>query len=334
MHKQFYFLSPVEVVKVTPQNMEEVAEWCGGKVAQVENKRKPGEMTKFVWVPTPKSSPMPNAYSGMYVTKRVVITVDNQIKTTFSVFRRDYIDKNYFDTPALAVDATWERMAKEERIKAKPVPQAPKKKEPVVPIEKLMGEHGSQDAAPEPERDTVKNVFIQVNADTKSAEQKLQEAIEAVQKLDPNLLIISEEDLKKATEEVLTEMDNEVPKVENYTFIQNNGVVEKIDEDTLQENLEAVAKGKMSVNAAREAMGLPKENLGGLYDDGLDRAAKADVTQFELEYGDDPDLAKRMLVDPFKAPEQQAAARQYLKAKGYHESVWNKRVESNEPAGS
>lgn len=190
MHKQFYFLSPVEVVKVTPQNMEEVAEWCGGKVAQVENKRKPGEMTKFVWVPTPKSSPMPNAYPGMYVTKRVVITVDNQLKTTFSVFRKDYIDKNYFDTPNLAVDATWERVAKEERAKnsAKPVPVAPKKKEPVVPIEKLMGEHGSQDATPEQVKGLTSVVAGPVD-EVQTTDEKLQEAFETIESIIPGLQI-------------------------------------------------------------------------------------------------------------------------------------------------
>lgn len=146
MHKQFYFLSPVEVVKVTPQNMEEVAEWCGGRVAQIENKRKPGQMDKYVWVPTPKGSASSSAYPGMYVTKRIVVTVNSELKTTFSVFRKDYFDKNYFDTPNLAVDATWERADKEARAKQIPKPAAPKKKElKPYDINKLMGEHKQEE---------------------------------------------------------------------------------------------------------------------------------------------------------------------------------------------
>jgi hypothetical protein len=302
MHKQFYFLSPVEVVKVTPQNMEEVAEWCGGKVAQVENKRKPGEMTKFVWVPTPKSSPMPNSYPGMYVTKRVVVTVDDQLKSTFSVFRKDYIDKNYFDTPALAVDATWERLAKEERVKAKPVPQAPKK-QPVMPMEKLMGPEYAQDTPVD------------------AAQVRLEDAV--------------------------LQTDSKGNSFTGSQFIENEKgqfepVPEKTDEEKLKGAYETIQKlnpGTVIVHGDGKpgptATAVPVENLGGLYEkepektlaeleDGVD---KTEASLFELEYGDDPDLAKRFLVDPYKAPEQQAAARQFLKTKGYHESVWGKKPE-------
>lgn len=41
---------------------------------------------------------------------------------------------------------------------------------------------------------------------------------------------------------------------------------------------------------------------------------KNHVTQFEQEYGADRELATRILVDPFKAPEQQAMAREYLES--------------------
>lgn len=128
MQKSFFFLSPVEVVKVTSSNLEEVAEWCGGKVAETESRRVPGRMDKYVWVPTPKGTSISWAFPGMYITKRLVRTVKDEIRVTFAVFRKDYFDKNYFDTPNQAVDETWERHAKQEKAKQKvaPKPTAPK----------------------------------------------------------------------------------------------------------------------------------------------------------------------------------------------------------------
>lgn len=119
MQKQFYFLSPVEVVKVTAQNLEEAAEWCGGQVAQTESRRRPGTMDSYVWVPTPKAAEKGGgiswAFPGMYITKRLVITMKDEIRVTYAVFRKDYFDKNYFDTPIAAVDATWEKAAKKQK---------------------------------------------------------------------------------------------------------------------------------------------------------------------------------------------------------------------------
>lgn len=108
MRKSFYFLAPVEVVKVTPQNLAEVAEWCGGQVQETESRRRPGTMDSYVWVPTPKGSTISWAFPGMYVTKRLVITVKGELKATWAVFRRDYFEKNYFQTMTEAVDKTWE----------------------------------------------------------------------------------------------------------------------------------------------------------------------------------------------------------------------------------
>jgi hypothetical protein len=120
MNKQFFFLSPVEVVKVTSQNLEEVAEWCGGSVQKTESRRVPGRMDAYVLVPTPKDTNISWAFPGMFITKRLVITVKDELRSTYAVFRRDYFEKNYFDTPKAATDKTWEREAAEKSKPAKP----------------------------------------------------------------------------------------------------------------------------------------------------------------------------------------------------------------------
>lgn len=120
MHKQFYFLSPVEVVKVTSQNLEEVAKWCGGSIHQTESRRVPGRMDSYVLVPTPSEKRISWAFPGMFITKRLVVTVKDELRETFAVFRRDYFEKNYFDTPKDAADKTWERQAGEStKVKVK-----------------------------------------------------------------------------------------------------------------------------------------------------------------------------------------------------------------------
>lgn len=120
LQTNFYFLSPVEVVRVTPKNLEEVAEWCGGKVAETESRRQEGRMDKYVWVPTPKGSAISWAFPGMFITKRVVVTEHDEVKITYSVFRKAYFKANYFQTPDAAVDATWERQAREAGKKVHP----------------------------------------------------------------------------------------------------------------------------------------------------------------------------------------------------------------------
>lgn len=115
MQKQFYFLSPVEVVKVTLQNLHEVAEWCGGKVASTESRRVPGRMDSYVWVPTPKGTAISWAFPGMFVTKRLVRTVKDELRVTYAVFRKDYFEKNYFDSPLAAVEQTWEKGNKKHK---------------------------------------------------------------------------------------------------------------------------------------------------------------------------------------------------------------------------
>lgn len=157
MQKQFYFLSPVEVVQVTRDNFEEVAEWCGGKVLQAEHKHIPGRVDPYVMVPTPKGSPgTPQAFSGMFVTKRLVKTPKDELRTTFAVFRRDYFEKNYFNTPKDAVDETWEIEAKLRKaqepitgahltqtiLEAIPKPTAPKSVKPMTEaaLQEAIGE--------------------------------------------------------------------------------------------------------------------------------------------------------------------------------------------------
>lgn len=117
LQTNFYFLSPVEVVRVTPKNLEEVAAWCGGQVAETESRRQEGRMDKYVWVPTPKGSAISWAFPGMYITKRVVITENNELKVTYSVFRKAYFKANYFQSPDIAVVETWERQMKEAGVK-------------------------------------------------------------------------------------------------------------------------------------------------------------------------------------------------------------------------
>lgn len=119
LKKDFYFLSPVEVVKVTTQNLQEVAEWCGGQVATTESRRVPGRQDSYVWVPTPKGTAISWAFPGMFITKRLVRTVKDDIRVTYAVFRRDYFEKNYFESPTSAVAQTWEKGMK--------TPNTPKK---------------------------------------------------------------------------------------------------------------------------------------------------------------------------------------------------------------
>lgn len=115
MLKQFYFTCPVEVVKVTAANINEVAEWCGGEIGETPSRRTEGRMDKYVWVPTPKGSTTSWAFPGMFVTRRIVLTTEGKFKETWSVFRRDYFEKNYFETPLEAVDGTWEKFIKHQK---------------------------------------------------------------------------------------------------------------------------------------------------------------------------------------------------------------------------
>jgi hypothetical protein len=114
LKKQFYFMSPVQVVKVTTHNIEQAAEWCGGKIKTTDSRRHPGRTDKYVDVPVPKGAALVMAFPGMYITKRVVISLENEIKVSYAVFRRDYFEKNYFLEPIQSVDACWTRLANEE----------------------------------------------------------------------------------------------------------------------------------------------------------------------------------------------------------------------------
>lgn len=154
MNKQFYFLSPVEVVKVTSQNLEEVAEWCGGSVQETESRRVPGRMDKYVLVPTPKDTNISWAFPGMFITKRLVITVKDELRETYAVFRRDYFEKNYFDTPKDATDKTWERQLEE---KSKPA----KRKD--VKVSNNVGEELVKAQARIAELEAEKTVEVEVN---------------------------------------------------------------------------------------------------------------------------------------------------------------------------
>lgn len=111
----FFFTSPLQVVRVTEKNLDEVAQWCGGKVAKVESRKQKGRVDSYVWVPTPEGSKISWAFPGMYVSRRLAINEMNELKPTYSVFRKDYFRKNYFEDPTLALEATWGRDEKERR---------------------------------------------------------------------------------------------------------------------------------------------------------------------------------------------------------------------------
>lgn len=162
MQKQFYFLSPVEVVKVTLQNLSEVAEWCGGKVASTESRRVPGRMDSYVWVPTPKGTAISWAFPGMFVTKRLVRTVKDELRVTYAVFRKDYFEKNYFDSPIQAVEQTWEKGNKKKSENKKELPE-----------KDLLTRQPAEEAAP--------NVTININVqdDPQAAVALVQEALGA-----------------------------------------------------------------------------------------------------------------------------------------------------------
>ena len=130
LQKQFYFTTPVEVVKVTSHNLTEVAEWCGGEVATTESRKVAGRMDSYVWVPTPTGTKISWAFPGMFITKRLVRTITDELRVTYAVYRKDYFHKNYFESPNIAVDETWERQAKEaaKAEKTAPKPHAPKNK--------------------------------------------------------------------------------------------------------------------------------------------------------------------------------------------------------------
>lgn len=140
LNNQFFFVAPLEVVKVTRDNLEEAAAWCGGKVAEVASRKVEGRIDSYVWVPTPKGTQISWAFPGMFITRRIVVTLKNELTYTYQVYKRDYLERNYFGTPNEAVDKTWER-AEKERIKAAKEKQVTARKKPAAPdIAKMMGQ--------------------------------------------------------------------------------------------------------------------------------------------------------------------------------------------------
>jgi hypothetical protein len=125
LNLQHYFTSPVEAVKVTADNMEEVAAWCGGRVATEHNKNT-GKDDPYVWVPTPDGSRISWAFKNMWITRRCVISMKGEIKFTYSVFRVDYFRKNYFESPNIAVEETWEKAERQRQNKKGRKKQTPK----------------------------------------------------------------------------------------------------------------------------------------------------------------------------------------------------------------
>lgn len=114
LKKQYFFMSPVQVVKVTTHNIEQAAEWCGGEIKTTESRRNPGRTDKYIDVPVPKGSALVMAFPGMYITKRCVITLEDTIKVTYAVFRKNFFEKNYFLKPLDSVDASWTRLENEQ----------------------------------------------------------------------------------------------------------------------------------------------------------------------------------------------------------------------------
>jgi hypothetical protein len=118
--KKFYFMSPVQVVKVTTHNIEQAAEWCGGEIKTTDSRRTPGRVDRYVDVPTPKGAALSMAFPGMFITKRVVVSLENELKVSYGVFRINFFSRNYFQEPIDSVDAHWTRLANEE-MKPEPV---------------------------------------------------------------------------------------------------------------------------------------------------------------------------------------------------------------------
>lgn len=150
LNLQHYFTSPVEAVKVTADNMEEVAAWCGGRVANERNKNT-GKDDPYVWVPTPEGSRISWAFKNMWITRRCVISMKGEIKFTYSVFRVDYFRKNYFESPNIAVEETWEKAERQRNKKGrkKQTPKPPEKKPVEQPqiVVNVYGDANPQDIA-------------------------------------------------------------------------------------------------------------------------------------------------------------------------------------------
>lgn len=141
LNNQFFFVAPLEVVKVTKDNLEEAAKWCGGQVHQVASRRVEGRIDSYVWVPTPKGTQISWAFPGMFITRRIVVTLKDELAYSYQVYKRDYFQRNYFGTPNEAVDKTWERAEKERAKARKEAAVAPaKKKAPAPDIAKMMGQ--------------------------------------------------------------------------------------------------------------------------------------------------------------------------------------------------
>lgn len=96
MKTETYFAIPVEAVRVTKDNMKEVAEWCGGRIFERESKKVPGQIDEYVWVPTPRKATISWAYPGMYVTKQTRISSEDKVTVTWAVFQGAYFMRNYF----------------------------------------------------------------------------------------------------------------------------------------------------------------------------------------------------------------------------------------------
>ena len=109
MTADFFFPVPIEAVKVTKDNLEEVAKWCGGKVLEAQSRRDPNGTDKYVFVPVAKHVRISWAFPGMYVSKRLYRNKEGELKPTFSVFKRDYFAGNFFETPREAANKTWEK---------------------------------------------------------------------------------------------------------------------------------------------------------------------------------------------------------------------------------
>ena len=83
------FRQPFEVaaVQVTPENMEELAKWCGGKILEDDVK---GEQLSRSYIkvntPNPTSERQKRAYMGDWILKS---------KQNFKIFTRSAFQKNF-----------------------------------------------------------------------------------------------------------------------------------------------------------------------------------------------------------------------------------------------
>lgn len=96
---------PMECVSVTRENTQAVAEWCGGKVFETEDKNVPGSTVSYVQVPVRDSARIAQAFPGSVVARKTTVGRFNKKRVVWAVFNRGYFNANVFVDPNAAIEA-------------------------------------------------------------------------------------------------------------------------------------------------------------------------------------------------------------------------------------